>query len=189
MTGICEGRVAIVTGAGRGIGREHALELARQGAKVVVNDLGVSNSGEGGGTEPADEVVQAIRDSGGEAIANGADVADWNQTEALVRQTIEKFGRLDVVVNNAGLWKQAPIEEMSDGEWSEMLDTNLTGTFRVTREAVAAMKGKGGGCIVNISSTAGQRGEPLHSHYAATKGASSRSPSPWPWSSPRRASG
>ena len=95
-------QVAIVTGAGQGLGRSHAMLLAARGAKVVVNDLGVTNSGEGGGAGPADEVVQTIRHMGGEAIANGADVADWGQTEALVRQAVETFGRLDVVVNNAG---------------------------------------------------------------------------------------
>src|SRR5690606_20152733 len=102
MAGLCEGRVVIVTGAGRGLGRAHALALARAGAKVVVNDLGVENDGRGGGDGPAHEVVAEIRAAGGEAIADGADVADWEQTGRLVRATLDAFGRLDAVVNNAG---------------------------------------------------------------------------------------
>ena len=100
--GICRDRVVIVTGAGRGIGREHALEFARQGAKVVVNDLGVSLHGEEGGRAPAGEVVEAIRGMGGEAVANGADVADFEQAGELVKAALDAFGGLDVVVNNAG---------------------------------------------------------------------------------------
>ena len=142
MTGICEGRVVIVTGAGRGIGREHALELARQGAKVVVNDLGVSNSGEGGGQGPADEVVQAIRDMGGEAISNGADVADWEQTEALVRQTIEEFGRLDVVVNNAGFVRDRMFVSCSEEEWDAIIRVHLKGHFCISRHAAAYWRGQ-----------------------------------------------
>src|SRR3954452_4755122 len=99
---ICEGRVVIVTGAGRGIGRAHALELARQGAAVVVNDFGVSLSGEGTGESPADEVVAEIVGAGGRAVANGADVADFEQAAELVQQAIDSFGALDVLVNNAG---------------------------------------------------------------------------------------
>src|SRR5690625_3589218 len=102
MTGILQGRVAIVTGAGRGLGREHALELARQGARVVVNDLGTSGSGDGASGGPADDVVQAIKDMGGEAIANGADVADFEAAESMIQQAVETFGGLDVLVNNAG---------------------------------------------------------------------------------------
>src|SRR5687767_8614881 len=102
MSGICEGRVAIVTGAGRGIGRAHALELARQGAKVLVNDLGTSGSGEGAASEPAHAVVAEIEDLGGEAVANGADVADFDDAAAMVRQAIDTFGGLDILVNNAG---------------------------------------------------------------------------------------
>lgn len=175
MTGICEGRVTIVTGAGRGIGREHALELARQGAKVVVNDLGVSNSGEGGGTGPADEVVQAIRDMGGEAISNGADVADWDQTEALVRQTIDAFGRLDVVVNNAGFVRDRMFVSCSEEEWDAVIRVHLKGHFCISRHAAAYWRGqiKAGeevdARIINTSSGAGVLGSVGQSSYSAAK--------------------
>ncbi|MBW2510109.1 MAG: SDR family oxidoreductase [Deltaproteobacteria bacterium] len=175
MTGICKGRVAIVTGAGRGIGREHALELARQGAKVVVNDLGVSNSGEGGGTGPAEEVVRAIRDMGGEAFANGADVADWGQTEALVRQTIETFGRLDVVVNNAGFVRDRMFVSCSEEEWDAVIRVHLKGHFCIARHAAAYWRGqvKAGEAvdarIINTSSGAGVLGSVGQSSYSAAK--------------------
>jgi NAD(P)-dependent dehydrogenase (short-subunit alcohol dehydrogenase family) len=175
MTGICKGRVAIVSGAGRGIGREHALELARQGAKVVVNDLGVSNSGEGGGTGPAEEVVRAIRDMGGEAIANGADVADWGQTEALVRETIETFGRLDVVVNNAGFVRDRMFVSCSEEEWDAVIRVHLKGHFCIARHAAAYWRGrvKAGeevdARIINTSSGAGVLGSVGQSSYSAAK--------------------
>jgi NAD(P)-dependent dehydrogenase (short-subunit alcohol dehydrogenase family) len=175
MTGICKGRVAIVTGAGRGIGREHALELARQGAKVVVNDLGVSNSGEGAGTGPAEEVVRAIRDMGGEAFANGADVADWGQTEALVRQTIETFGRLDVVVNNAGFVRDRMFVSCSEEEWDAVIRVHLKGHFCIARHAAAYWRGqvKAGEAvdarIINTSSGAGVLGSVGQSSYSAAK--------------------
>ena len=176
MTGICEGRVAIVTGAGRGIGREHALELARQGAKVVVNDLGVSNSGEGGGSGPADEVVRAILDMGGEAVANGADVADWGQTEALVRQTIDAFGGLDVVVNNAGFVRDRMFVSCSEEEWDAVIRVHLKGHFCIARHAAAYWRGrvKAGeqvdARIINTSSGAGVLGSVGQSSYSAAKG-------------------
>jgi len=175
MTGICEGRVVIVTGAGRGIGREHALELARQGAKVVVNDLGVSNSGEGGGRGPADEVVQTIRDMGGEAVANGADVADWEQTEALVRQAIDEFGRLDAVVNNAGFVRDRMFVSCSEEEWDAIIRVHLKGHFCVARHAAAYWRGqvKAGeevdARIINTTSGAGVLGSVGQSSYSAAK--------------------
>jgi len=175
MTGICEGRVVIVTGAGRGIGREHALELARQGAKVVVNDLGVSNSGEGGGQGPADEVVQTIRDMGGEAVANGADVADWAQTEGLVRQAIDEFGRLDAVVNNAGFVRDRMFVSCSEEEWDAVIRVHLKGHFCVARHAAAYWRGqvKAGeevdARIINTTSGAGVLGSIGQSSYSAAK--------------------
>ncbi|MGB5351663.1 MAG: SDR family oxidoreductase [Polyangiales bacterium] len=175
MTGICEGRVVIVTGAGRGIGREHALELARQGAKVVVNDLGVSNSGEGGGQGPADEVVRTIRDLGGEALANGADVADWKQTEALVRQAIDEFGRLDAVVNNAGFVRDRMFVSCSEEEWDAVIRVHLKGHFCLARHAAAYWRGlvKAGehvdARIINTSSGAGVLGSVGQSSYSAAK--------------------
>ncbi len=175
MTGICDGRVVIVTGAGRGIGREHALELARQGAKVVVNDLGVSNSGEGGGQGPTDEVVRAIRDLGGEAVANGADVANWEQTEALVQQAIDVFGRLDAVVNNAGFVRDRMFVSCSEEEWDAVIRVHLKGHFCVARHAAAHWRGlvKAGeqvdARIINTSSGAGVLGSVGQSSYSAAK--------------------
>jgi NAD(P)-dependent dehydrogenase (short-subunit alcohol dehydrogenase family) len=175
MAQICEGRVVIITGAGRGIGREHALEFARQGAKVIVNDLGVSNSGEGGGEEPADEVVQAIRDMGGEAVANGADVADWQQAEDLVRQAIDTFGRLDVVVNNAGFVRDRMFVSCSEEEWDAVIRVHLKGHFCVSRHAAAYWRGqvKAGepvdARIINTTSGAGVLGSVGQSSYSAAK--------------------
>jgi NAD(P)-dependent dehydrogenase (short-subunit alcohol dehydrogenase family) len=165
----------IVTGAGRGIGREHALELARQGAKVVVNDLGVSNSGEGAGQGPADEVVQTIRDMGGKAVANGADVADWTQTEGLVRQAIDEFGRLDVVVNNAGFVRDRMFVSCSEEEWDAVIRVHLKGHFCVARHAAAYWRGqaKAGeevdARIINTTSGAGVLGSVGQSSYSAAK--------------------
>ena len=175
MTGICEGRVAIVTGAGRGIGREHALELARQGAKVVVNDLGVSNQGEGAGAQPAEEVVEEIRAMGGEAIANGADVADWKQTEALVRETIQKLGGLDVVVNNAGFVRDRMFVSCSEEEWDAVIRVHLKGHFCLSRHAAAYWRGQAkdgkevDARIINTSSGAGVLGSVGQSSYSAAK--------------------
>ena len=175
MTGICEGRVAIVTGAGRGIGRAHALELARQGAKVVVNDLGVSNSGEGGSRGPAGDVVEEIRAMGGEAVSNGADVADWDQTEALVRQAVEEFGRLDVVVNNAGFVRDRMFVSCSEEEWDAVIRVHLKGHFCISRHAAAYWRGqvKAGeevdARIINTSSGAGVLGSVGQSSYSAAK--------------------
>ncbi len=175
MAGICEGRVVIVTGAGRGIGREHALEFARQGAKVVVNDLGVSNSGEGPDEGPAHEVVRAIREMGGEAVANGADVADWAQSEALVRQAIDEFGRLDVVVNNAGFVRDRMFVSCSEDEWDAVIRVHLKGHFCVTRHAAAywRQRVKSGeevdARIINTSSGAGVLGSVGQASYSAAK--------------------
>lgn len=175
MTRICEGRVVIVTGAGRGIGREHALELARQGAKVVVNDLGVNARGEGTELGPAEEVVARIRDMGGEAVANGSDVADWQQARALVGQTIESFGRLDVVVNNAGFVRDRMFVSCSEEEWDATIRVHLKGHFCVSRHAAAYWREqvKAGAPvdarIINTSSGAGVLGSVGQSSYSAAK--------------------
>ena len=137
MTGICEGRIAIVTGAGRGLGREHALELARQGAAVVVNDLGTSGSGEGAASGPAQAVVAAIEAMGGRAVANGADVADFAQAEAMVRQAVDTFGGLDVLVNNAGFLRDRMLVNTSEEEWDAVVRVHLKGHFAPLRHAAA----------------------------------------------------
>ncbi len=173
--GICEGRVVIVTGAGRGIGRGHALEFARQGAKVVVNDLGAESDGRGGSTGPAGEVVEAIRAMGGEAVANGADVADWGQAEQLVAEAVDAFGRLDVVVNNAGFLRDRMLANTSEEEWDAVIRVHLKGHFAPTRHAVAHWRerSKAGesveGRIINTSSGAGLLGSVGQGNYSAAK--------------------
>jgi NAD(P)-dependent dehydrogenase (short-subunit alcohol dehydrogenase family) len=174
-TGLCEGRVVLVTGAGRGIGREHALEFARQGAKVVVNDLGVSLQGEGGGRGPADEVVEAIRAMGGEAVANGADVADFEQAGELVKTALDAFGGLDVVVNNAGFVRDRMFVSSSEAEWDAVIRVHLRGHFCVASNACAywRQRSKAGepvdARIINTSSGAGLQGSVGQSAYSAAK--------------------
>jgi NAD(P)-dependent dehydrogenase (short-subunit alcohol dehydrogenase family) len=173
--GICEGRVAVVTGAGRGIGRGHALELARQGARVVVNDLGAEVDGVGAATGPAAEVVEEIRAMGGEAVANGDDVSDWAGAQRLVNTAIETFGTLDVVVNNAGILRDRMIVNMTEDEWDAVIKVHLKGTFAPTRWAAAYWRerAKAGepvdARVVNTSSTSGLFANPGQSNYGAAK--------------------
>jgi NAD(P)-dependent dehydrogenase (short-subunit alcohol dehydrogenase family) len=175
MSKICEGRVVIVTGAGRGIGRAHALEFARQGAKVVVNDLGAERDGSGNSTGPAGEVVTEIRGMGGEAIANGADVADWEQAKGMIDAAIEEFGRLDVLVNNAGFLRDRMLANMSEDEWDAVIRVHLKGHFVPARHAVAYWRdqAKAGSAvdarIINTSSGAGIMGSVGQGNYAAAK--------------------
>ncbi len=177
MSGICEGRIVIVTGAGRGIGRAHALEFARQGAKVVVNDLGVQADGSEGSGGPADEVVEEIRAMGGEALANGADVADWEATRALVAETVETFGGLDVVVNNAGFLRDRMFVSAEESEWDAVVRVHLKGHFCTARHAAEYWRNqsKAGETvdarIINTSSGAGLQGSVGQSAYSAAKGA------------------
>jgi NAD(P)-dependent dehydrogenase (short-subunit alcohol dehydrogenase family) len=175
MRGICDGRVVIVTGAGRGLGRAHALAFARAGARVVVNDLGVSLAGQGGGSGPADEVVAEIRADGGEAFANGADVADWQQTRALLQQTLERFGRLDVVVNNAGFVRDRMFVSAGEDEWDAVIRVHLKGHFCLAHHAAEHWRNesKAGRApdarILNTSSGAGLQGSVGQSAYSAAK--------------------
>src|SRR5947199_7107086 len=125
MSGICDGRVVIVTGAGRGIGRAHALTFAESGAKVVVNDLGAEVDGTGGSTGPAGEVVDEIRGMGGEAVANGDDISDWEGAQRLINTAIEAFGGLDVLVNNAGILRDRMLVNMTDEELDAVIRVQL----------------------------------------------------------------
>jgi NAD(P)-dependent dehydrogenase (short-subunit alcohol dehydrogenase family) len=173
--GICEGRIVIVTGAGRGIGRGHALEFARQGARVVVNDLGAELDGSGGSTGPAGEVVDAIRAMGGEAVANGDDVADWQGAQRLVQTAVDAFGGLDVLVNNAGFLRDRMVVSTSEDEWDAVIRVHLKGHFAPTRAAGAYWREqqKAGiavdARVVNTSSGAGLMGSVGQGAYSAAK--------------------
>jgi NAD(P)-dependent dehydrogenase (short-subunit alcohol dehydrogenase family) len=175
MSGICEGRVVIVTGAGRGLGREHALEFARQGANVVVNDLGAEIDGSGASSGPAGEVVAEIEALGGAAIANGANVADWDQAEAMIASAVETFGRLDVLVNNAGFLRDRMLANTSEAEWDAVVNVHLKGHFVPSRHAIAYWRdqSKAGNPvdarIINTSSGAGLMGSVGQGNYAAAK--------------------
>lgn len=175
VTGICDGRVALVTGAGRGLGRAHALELARQGARVVVNDLGCELDGSGGGTGPAGEVVDEIREAGGEAVANGDDVADFDGAARMVAAAIEAFGDLHVVVNNAGFVRDRMFANVAEDEWDAVVRVHLKGHFAVARHAAAHWRdqAKTGTAvdarIINTSSGAGILGSIGQAAYSAAK--------------------
>ncbi len=175
MSGLCEGRVAIVTGAGRGIGREHALSLAAQGAKVVVNDLGGAVDGSGGDLSPAEQVVEEIRAAGGEAVSNGDSVADWEGAQRLVNTAVETFGDLHAVVNNAGILRDRVLANMTEEEWDAVVEVHLKGTFAPSRWAVAYWRerAKAGeavsGRIVNTTSVSGIYGNPGQTNYGAAK--------------------
>jgi NAD(P)-dependent dehydrogenase (short-subunit alcohol dehydrogenase family) len=175
MRGICDGRVVIVTGAARGIGRGEALEFGRQGARVVVNDYGADRHGTGRTSGPAEEVAAEIRAAGGEAIANGEDVADFEGAGRLIRAAIKHFGELHVVVNNAGILRDRTLVNMEPGEWDEVIRVHLGGTFATSRHAAAywrnrAKSGEALDCrIINTSSGSGLFGNPGQANYGAAK--------------------
>jgi NAD(P)-dependent dehydrogenase (short-subunit alcohol dehydrogenase family) len=175
MSTFCEDRVCIVTGAARGIGREYALMLAEHGAKVVVNDLGGARDGSGASKSPADEVVAEIRSRGGEAVANFADVGDWNQSKAMIQQAIDQFGRLDVLVSNAGILRDRMLVNMEEAEWDAVIRVHLRGTFCPARHAAAYWRerSKAGqpvdGRIITTTSVSGIYGNPGQTNYGAAK--------------------
>lgn len=175
VAGICEGRVVIVTGAGRGIGRAHALMFAAEGAKVVVNDLGAEVDGAGSSTGPAGEVVDQIRASDGEAVANGDDVASWDGAANLIRSTVERFGRVDVLVNNAGILRDRMLVNMTEAEWDAVIRVHLKGTFGPAHFAAEHWRDRAkageqvNARIVNTTSVSGIFGNPGQSNYGAAK--------------------
>jgi NAD(P)-dependent dehydrogenase (short-subunit alcohol dehydrogenase family) len=170
-----DGKVAIVTGAGRGIGREHALALAEAGARVVVNDLGATLAGEGADATPAQQVVAEIESAGGAAVANGDDVADFAGAARLIGQALDTYGRLDILVNNAGITRDRMLVNMSEEEWDSVLTVHLKGHFAPTRHAAAYWRerSKAGedvrGRVINTSSPSGVFGNVGQTNYGAAK--------------------
>ncbi|MDQ2650161.1 MAG: SDR family oxidoreductase [Actinomycetota bacterium] len=175
MTKLCEGRVAVITGAGRGIGREYALALAHHGAKVVVNDLGADRTGEGADVSPAQEVVDEIKGFGGEAIVNGEDVSDFDGAGRMIQSAIDTFGGLDIVINNAGILRDRMLTNMSEAEWDAVIKVHLKGTFAPARHAAAYWRerSKNGETndarIINTTSPSGIYGNVGQTNYGAAK--------------------
>ena len=169
--GMLDGRVAVVTGAGRGIGAEISKLFAAEGAKVVVNDLGGSVDGSGAASAPADEVVAFINDTGGEAVANYSSVADYDASEGIIRQAIDTFGDLDILVNTAGILRDRMVFNMTEAEWDSVLDVHLKGTFNTTKYASIHWRTerKGHYRLINFSSVSGIFGAPGQPNYAAAK--------------------
>jgi NAD(P)-dependent dehydrogenase (short-subunit alcohol dehydrogenase family) len=176
MAGLCEGRVCIVTGAGRGIGREHSLMLAAEGAKVIVNDLGGSRDGTGTDRGPAQEVVDEIIAAGGEAVVNTDDISDWAGAERLIAQAIDTYGRLDVLINNAGILRDRMLTNMSEAEWDAVIKVHLKGTAGPAHFAAAHWRdrSKAGETvdarIINTTSPSGIYGNIGQTNYGAAKG-------------------
>jgi NAD(P)-dependent dehydrogenase (short-subunit alcohol dehydrogenase family) len=173
--GICDGRVVVITGAGRGIGREHALEFASQGAKVVVNDLGAEVDGTGSSAGPAGEVVEEIRGMGGEAVANGDDVSDYDGAGRLIQAAIDHFGTIDVLVNNAGILRDRMLVNMTIDEWDAVIRVHLRGTFAPTRHAAEYWRNRtkagetNDGRVINTTSPSGIYGNVGQTNYGAAK--------------------
>ena len=171
MPDLLAGRVAVVTGAGNGIGRAEAIGLAAQGAKVVVNDIGTSVGGEGISHSPAETVVKEIKNAGGSAVANFDSVATEKGADAIIQAAIDNFGKIDVLINNAGVvCKGSGVYEVSSSDWEKVIKTHLFGTFYCTRSATAFMKKQGYGRIVNTSSHVGLGWKGLTAYSAAKEG-------------------
>jgi len=175
VSGLLDGRVVIITGAGRGIGRAHALAFAAEGAKVVVNDIGVGGDGSNTGETPAEQVVAEIKAAGGEAVVNGDDVASWEGAQNLIQTAIDTFGGLDILVNNAGFLRDRMLVGMSEEEWDAVIRVHLKGHFAPLRHAAAYWRAesKAGrpvdARIINTSSGAGLQGSIGQGNYAAAK--------------------
>ena len=164
-----EGKSVVVTGAGGGIGRDFALAMAAAGAKVLVNDIGTSVKGEGRDTGPAQKVVDEIKQKGGTAVANTDSVAEWESANRIVSSAVEAFGRIDVVVNNAGILRDRFFFNMSIEEWRAVIDVHLNGSFYVSRAAAPHFKSQESGCYVHMTSTSGLVGNLGQANYAAAK--------------------
>ncbi|MEQ9590805.1 MAG: SDR family NAD(P)-dependent oxidoreductase [Parvibaculaceae bacterium] len=169
MSGMLEGKVVVVTGAGRGVGRGAALMAANAGASVVVNDLGVSPGGEDTGEAPAASVVREIRDAGGQAVANTEDVGGWKSASAIIECAIDTFGRVDAVVNNAGILQDAIFHKMEPESFERVLQVNLAGPFYLSRAAAPHFKDQGAGAYVHMTSSAALIGNMGQANYMASK--------------------
>lgn len=169
MTISFEGQVAIVTGAGNGLGRSHALELGRRGAKVVVNDFGGARDGTGGALAPAEQVAQEIIDAGGDAIANGANVTNFADCEAMVAEAVSKWGRVDVLINNAGILRDKSFGKMEMSDWNSVVDVHLNGSANCTKAVWNQMKEQNYGRILMTTSTSGIYGNFGQANYGAAK--------------------
>ena len=164
-----EGRVAIVTGAANGLGKSHALSLAKLGAKVVVNDFGGARDGTGGSSEAAEKVVAEIKAAGGEAIANGADVSSEEQVDAMVKQTLDQWGRIDILVNNAGILRDKSFAKMEMSDWDKVVAVHLTGSAICTRAVWPVMREQKYGRVIMTTSTSGLYGNFGQANYGAAK--------------------
>jgi NAD(P)-dependent dehydrogenase (short-subunit alcohol dehydrogenase family) len=169
--GLLDQRVAVVTGAGRGIGRDIARCLASEGASVVVNDLGASLEGEGKADDPASETVKLIEDAGGKAVSNGDSVSDYEGAGRIIAQAVDTYGQIDILVNNAGIVRDRSLLKMEEGDYDAVIAVHQKGTFNCTRHAAPLMKEQGYGRIVNITSSAGLRGNFGQTNYGAAKAA------------------
>lgn len=167
--GLLDGKVVIVTGAGRGVGRCIALEAAREGAKVVVNDLGAKEDGTGAEKGPAQSVAEEIIAAGGEAVADTNSIAEWDQAQAIVQTAIDSFGQLDAVVNNAGVLRDRIFHKMSEEDFDDLVKINLSGYFYVSRAAAATFREQGHGSFVHMTSTSGLIGNFGQANYSAAK--------------------
>lgn len=169
MTGLLKDKVAIITGGGNGIGRAIAVAMARAGAAVVINDIGVSLSGEGGSSSPAEETLATIGEFGGRAVINTDSVADWDSAQRIVRTATDRFGRLDIVVNNAGILRDAMFHRMTPEQWLSVVGVHLNGSFFVSRAAAEVFRAQERGAFVHMVSTSGLIGNLGQANYSAAK--------------------